>query len=145
MVKKEKEIKQDASEVVEEAPAVEEVIEDVAQEESTEKKDIGAPIRDALKQVETFGQALSEALQGRGNVVMVRINDEALKHLDMLIEAEITKSRSESAAYLINSGIVGNEELFGKISAITQQISDLREQLRQEVKLDTEVEAEEEK
>jgi hypothetical protein len=93
-------------------------------------------LKDALKQVESFGQALGEALQGRGNVVMVRVNDEALEHLDMLIEAEITKSRSESAAFLINEGIAANHELFGKISAITSQIAELREQLRHEVKLE---------
>ncbi len=93
-------------------------------------------IKDALKQVESFGQALSEALQGRGNVVMVRVNDEALDHLDMLIDAEITKSRSESAAFLISEGISANEALFDQIRDITEQIAALREQLRKEVKLE---------
>ncbi len=93
-------------------------------------------LKEALRQVESFGQALSEALQGRGNVVMVRVNDEALEHLDMLVEAEITKSRSESAAFLISEGIRANEALFSKISAITDQIAELREQLREEVKLE---------
>jgi hypothetical protein len=103
---------------------------------STPKKDRGtSSIKDALKQAETFAQTLSEALQGRGNVVMVRVNDEALAHLDMLVEAEITKSRSESAAFLINEGINANEALFDRISAITDQIAELREKLRQEVKL----------
>ena len=88
-------------------------------------------IKGAWKQV--FGQALSVALQGRGNVVMVRINDEALQNLDMMVEAEITKSRSESAAFLINEGIGANQELFDRIGAIAQQISDLRAQLRDEV------------
>jgi hypothetical protein len=90
-------------------------------------------LKDTIEQVEVFGQAVSEALQGRGNVVMVRVNDEALQHLDMLVEAEVTKSRSESAAFLINEGIAGNQELFGKISAITQRITELRDLLRQEV------------
>ncbi|MGC9469682.1 MAG: hypothetical protein ACP5HS_13890 [Anaerolineae bacterium] len=99
-------------------------------------------IKDALKQVESFGQALSEALQGRGNVVMVRVNDEALEHLDMLVDAEITKSRSESAAFLISEGITANQALFSKIRAITDQISELREQLRQEVKLEPQAEEE---
>jgi hypothetical protein len=94
------------------------------------KSSAGA-LKDAWKQV--FGQALSVALQGRGNVVMVRVNDEALQHLDMLVEAEITKSRSESAAFLINEGIHGNNELFDRIRSITQQIVDLRSRLRREV------------
>ncbi len=109
-----------------------------AEQEPTEKsaeakKRAGDHLKDAIKQVESFGQALSEALQGRANVVMVRVNDDSLKHLDMLVEAEITSSRSESAAFLISEGIKANQTLFDKISAITEQIAELREQLRQEV------------
>ena len=100
------------------------------------KKTTSTQLKDAWKQVESFGKALSVALQGRENVVMVRINDEALAHLDMLIEADITKSRSESAAFLINEGIKANQALFDRISAITQQIAELREQVRREVQFD---------
>jgi hypothetical protein len=67
---------------------------------------------------------------------MVRVNDDALQFLDMLVEAEITKSRSESAAFLINEGINANNGLFDRIKAITQQIADLRTQLREEVQDD---------
>lgn len=107
-----------------------------AKPEEQPRKDTATHIKDALKQVETFGQALGEALQARGNVVMVRVNDEALEHLDMLIEAEVTKSRSESAAFLINEGVKANQELFNKIGVITQQIASLREQLRAQVNLE---------
>jgi hypothetical protein len=100
------------------------------------KKGSSPLLKDAWKQVESFGQALSAALQGRENVVMVRVNDEALRHLDMLVEAEITKSRSESAAFLINEGIKANQTLFERIRVIIRQIADLREQLRHEVKLE---------
>ncbi|MCU0521303.1 MAG: hypothetical protein MUF84_11500 [Anaerolineae bacterium] len=103
------------------------------EEPKAKKPKASHTLKDALEQVEYFGQAVSEALQGRGNVVMVRVNDEALKHLDMLVEAEITKSRSESAAFLINEGIAANQELYGKISTITQKITELRDLLRQEV------------
>lgn len=106
-----------------------------AQKDAAKKDKPSTTIREALKQAETFAQTLGEALQGRGNVVMVRVNDEALAHLDMLVEAEVTKSRSESAAFLINEGIRANEELFVSISSITDKIAALREQLRKEVKL----------
>ena len=88
-------------------------------------------LKDAWKQVESLGQALGTAMQGRGNAVMVRVNDEALHHLDMLVEAEVTSSRSESAAYLINEGIKANPELFSQIKDITDQIADLRQQLKE--------------
>ena len=109
---------------------------EAAAKKGESKKDTpSTTIKDALKQAESFAQTLGEALQGRGNVVMVRVNDAALAHLDMLVEAEVTKSRSGSAAFLINEGIQANEALFQRISAITDQIAELREQLRQEVKL----------
>lgn len=88
----------------------------------------------AVKQVEDIGQTLGEVLQGRGNVVMVRVNDETLRALDQLVDAEIAKSRSESAAYLISEGIKANKALFNKIGAIADQISRLKAQLRDEIK-----------
>lgn len=97
-----------------------------------------AMLKETWKQVETIGQAVGVALQGRGNVVMVRVNDDALRHLDMLVDAEITKSRSESAALLINEGIKANQALYGKITQITDQIAGLRQQLRESVKPDIE-------
>jgi hypothetical protein len=120
-----------------EVEAPEEEATEEAQKTSKEepKKRPSAHLKDAIKQVESFGQALGEALQGRANVVMVRVNDESLEHLDMLVDAEITNSRSESAAFLISEGIKANQALFDKISAITEQIAELREQLRHEVNL----------
>jgi len=97
---------------------------------SQKGKSAKSPLQDAWKQVENIGQALNTALQERANVVMVRVNDEALKHLDMMVDAEITKSRSESAAFLINEGIKSNEALFNRIREITDQIAQLKEQLR---------------
>ncbi len=104
--------------------------------EST-KTPSGSGFREVLeKGMESLSKALNAALEDRGNVVMVRVNDEALRHLDMLVEAEITKSRSESAAFLINAGIEHNHDLFQKIGEITAQIAALRSQLREAVNFD---------
>lgn len=92
-------------------------------------------LKDALERVESLGKTLAGAMQDRANVVMVRVNDDALKHLDMLVEADITKSRSESAAFLITEGVRANQELFDKISSVTDQIVALRAQLREAVKI----------
>ncbi len=112
---------------------------------STETRSAGAKsssasktINEAIKQVESFtenlGKALGSALQDRANVVMVRVNDDSLSYLDMLVEADVTKSRSESAAFLINEGIKTNQVLFNRIREITDQIAELKAQLRQAVK-----------
>lgn len=113
--------------------AEEEIVKDeTAEPESTATKQApSGSLKDTWKKV--FGQALNAALKGRGNVVMVRVNDEALEHLEMLIEAEITQSRSESAAFLINQGIYANQQLFDRVGATIQQINDLRAQLREQV------------
>lgn len=115
----------------------------VTQETVAEKKSAGGKstaretINEAFKQVENFtenlGKALGTALQDRANVVMVRVNNDSLDYLDMLVEADITKSRSESAAFLINEGIKANETLFNKIREITDQIAYLKAQLRETV------------
>lgn len=93
----------------------------------------GQTLKGAWKQVENIGQTLGEALQGRGNVVMVRVNDDTLAHLDMLVEAEMARSRSEAAALLISEGMKANAPLFERIREITDQIAALRGQLRQSV------------
>lgn len=99
---------------------------------ATTRPSSGASLRSAIeKSMESLSKALGAALEDRANVVMVRVNDDALQHLDMLVEAEVTKSRSESAAFLINEGIRANQTLFEKIGEITRQIAELREQLRQ--------------
>ena len=90
-------------------------------EEKTQEKptDFITSVRDAV----------SRALKNRDNVVMVRVSDEALRYLDMLVEAGITKSRSESAAFLVNEGIQSSSKLFGRIEELIAQITALRQQL----------------
>ena len=105
---------------------------------SQEPRAAATALKDALERVESLGKTLAGAMQDRANVVMVRVNDDALQHLDMLVEADITKSRSESAAFLINEGIKANQGLFGKIGTITEQIAALRAQLRESVNIDVE-------
>jgi len=67
---------------------------------------------------------------GRGNVVMVRLSDEALERVDELIDATIFSSRSEATAFLIGAGIEGQKELFDRLRAHTGEIRKLKEQLR---------------
>jgi hypothetical protein len=103
-----------------------------------EPKAPSAALKDALGRFESLGKTLASAMQDRANVVMVRVNDDALRHLDMLVEADVTKSRSESAAFLITEGIKANQVLFDKISSVTDQIAALRAQLRESVKIEAE-------
>jgi hypothetical protein len=81
------------------------------------------------KAINSIMESLEAALSGRGNAVMVRVNDEALAKLDMLVDAGICKSRSESAAFLLQRGIDSSGSLFDRIVSVTSQITRLREDL----------------
>ena len=76
-------------------------------------------------------ETLEAALSGRGNTVMVRVNDEALEKLDMLIAAGICKSRSESVAFLLQRGMQASAPMFDRIGDVTTKITSLREELLQ--------------
>jgi hypothetical protein len=94
--------------------------------EEEKKASAGASVGKAINSIV---ESLEAALTGRGNAVMVRVNDEALAKLDMLIEAGICKSRSESAAFLLQRGIDSSGALFDRIQSVTVQISKMREDL----------------
>jgi len=114
--------------VNEERPA-----EEPESEEATDSKKGKDVVSMASDMAAKMKEALEQALSGRANVLMIRVNDETLKYLDMLVEADICKSRSQSAAFLIAEGIKANESLFQQISVVTEQIAALRAQLREMV------------
>jgi hypothetical protein len=98
--------------------------------EEPKKKGSGESVGKALS---SFMDSLEAALTGRGNTVMVRVNDEALAKLDMLVQAGICKSRSESAAFLLQRGIESSGALFDRIESVTSRITALRQELLESV------------
>jgi hypothetical protein len=104
----------------------------VVQETKHEPK-AEAPGMGVGKALNNFMESLEAALTGRGNSVMVRVNDEALAKLDMLIDAGICKSRSESAAFLLQRGIESSSQLFDRIETVTSHISKLSVDLLESV------------
>ena len=105
--------------------------------ETKEKNKVDAQVV-GKKAVESVGnvlgsivETLEAALSGRGNTVMVRVNDEALAKLDMLISAGLCKSRSESAAFLLQRGIEASAPMYERIGGVTAKITSLREDLLQ--------------
>jgi len=66
----------------------------------------------------------------KNTVLTVRITEEANKKLHMLVEAGLFKSRSESAAFLIEEGIKHRDELFTKIDDKMETIQKIKEELK---------------
>jgi hypothetical protein len=116
-----------------ESPPVEEQVveESAAEEASTSEAAAKAEPWRFSEIASSVRTAVSRALADRTNVVMVRVNDETLHYLDMLIEADICKSRSESAAFLIAEGVKAKTSLYERIAEVTDQIAELRRQLRE--------------
>lgn len=76
---------------------------------------------------------LKEALQGRGNIVMTRVNDEDLGRIDALVQAGLFDSRSAATAFLIQQGITAQSAMFEKIHETAKKIHDLREKMKKEL------------
>ena len=83
------------------------------------------------KAISSIMESLEAALTARGNTVMVRVNDEALAKLDMLVASGICSSRSEAAAFLLQRGIESSEPLFTRIADVTARITTLRQELQE--------------
>ena len=115
-----------------ESPLVEEqVAEESVEEAPTSKTAAKAESWTFSEIASSLRTAVSRALADRTNVVMIRVNDETLRYLDMLVEADICKSRSESAAFLIAEGVKANSALYERVAEVTEQIAELRRQLRE--------------
>lgn len=69
--------------------------------------------------------ARAEGEERRDNVMSVRVTNEALLAIDMLVHGGVARSRSEAAALLIEAGVRSNHTLFQKISTLREELSEL--------------------
>ena len=83
----------------------------------------------AVKTADSIRKVIDKALASRNTVLTIRVNDESNKKLNMLVEAGLFKSRSESAAFLIEEGIKNQEPLFSKITDKLKKMKKIRDEL----------------
>lgn len=86
--------------------------------------------RFATRTFESIKQTIDKSLDSRNTVLTIRVNDDANKKLNMLVDAGIFKSRSESAAFLIEEGIKHQVGLFKKISEKLKKIEKIKDELK---------------
>jgi len=84
----------------------------------------------AVKTADSIKKVIDRALSSRNTVLTIRVNDESNKKLNMLVEAGLFKSRSESAAFLIEEGLKSQEALFSKITDKLEKMEKIREELK---------------
>ena len=93
-------------------------------------EDIGNQVEKfASKTAESIKKVLDRTLSSRNTVLTIRVDDESNRRLNMLVDSGIFRSRSESAAFLINEGIKSQESLFSKIAAKLVKIEKLKMEL----------------
>jgi len=102
------------------------------------RKAIAIKIKDGEGKVVFGGEGLDlaglkEALKGRGNIVMTRVDDEDLAAIDLLVEAGVCSSRSECAAYLIKQGVAGRKDLLDRVRETAEKVRQLKEKLRKDI------------
>jgi len=88
----------------------------------------------AIKTAESLRKVVDKALSSRNTVLTIRVNDDCNEKLNMLVEAGLFKSRSESAAFLIQEGIGVQKEIFIKITGKLKKMEKIREELKTIVK-----------
>lgn len=105
------------------------------QERAREEKNVFEEFGDqvgkfASKTMESIKRTIDKAMMSRNTVLTIRVNDEANEKLGMLVEAGLFKSRSESAAYLIEEGIKYQKQLFDKIAKKIEEINKLKDEMK---------------
>ena len=105
--------------------------------ENKEKKhhitldDLGTQVEKiAVKTAESIKKVIDKAMVARNTVLTIRVNDESKEKLRMLVDVGLFKSRSESAAFLIQEGIKSQEALFAKISTKLKKIDKIKDELK---------------
>ena len=86
--------------------------------------------RFATKTFESIKQTIDKSLDSRNTVLTIRVNEEANNKLNMLVDAGIFKSRSESAAFLIEEGIKHQAGLFKRITEKLEKIEKIKDELK---------------
>jgi Arc/MetJ-type ribon-helix-helix transcriptional regulator len=84
----------------------------------------------AVKTADSIRKVIDRALASRNTVLTIRVNDESNEKLNMLVEAGLFKSRSESAAFLIEEGIKSQNVLFSKITDKLKKLEKIRDELK---------------
>src|SRR3712207_3843068 len=78
----------------------------------------------------TLEEGVRTTLQGRDNVLMVRVNDDTHTHVGPVVKAGLFKARSEAATYLPHEGIRSKRGVYDRISSTAGEISRLRDEMR---------------
>jgi hypothetical protein len=87
-------------------------------------------LEETTKLFEVFGRAIVTTTQDITNLVVVHADEDMRRRMDLLIQSDVAKNRSEAAEFLMAEGIAAKRPFFEKVERTKAQISALEEQLR---------------
>lgn len=99
---------------------------------SSSVREIASRIPDSLSAIgREISHTIERAISAKDDyVVAVKLSPEAQEKIDQLTQAGLYKTRAEAAAFLIDSGIKGQAELFERVQQKLSEIERLRAELR---------------
>lgn len=85
---------------------------------------------ETIKLFKLLGRAASMTFQVATNRLLVRLDHETRRHLDLLVESGAAQDRHEAVLFLLSEGIKANRAIFEKVERANAQITSLQKQLR---------------
>ena len=91
---------------------------------------VATVINEAVKFFDVLGKAVITAAQDISNLMVIKVDGDTRKHLDLLVDAGVATSRRDAAATLLDAGIGAKQTTFDRIQQTQAQIHELRQQIR---------------
>jgi len=85
---------------------------------------------ETVKLLNLLGGAVSVTFQELSNRLLVRLDPETRRRLDLLVECGAAQDRQEALRFLVAEGIKANRPLFERVEHANAQVASLRTQLR---------------
>ena len=85
---------------------------------------------ETVKLFNLLGSAMSVTFQELSNRLLVRLDHETRRRLDLLVECGAAQDRQEAVRFLVAEGIKANRPLFERVEHANAQVASLRTQLR---------------
>ena len=85
---------------------------------------------ETIKWFDLLGGAVSMTFQVATNRLLVHLDHETCRQLDVLVESGAAQDRHEAVLFLLSEGIKANRAIFKKVERANAQITSLQTQLR---------------
>jgi hypothetical protein len=89
-----------------------------------------AMLDESARLLELLGRAITTTAQDITSLMVLHVDRDTRERLDLLVDAEIAKSRRAAAAKMLDEGMESNAEVFEKVERTRAQIEALKQQMR---------------